>query len=623
MQRSGGLLRRLERLIAIGTIAVLASPLAHAADPQSYDVTIAETGNDPLDAALKAGSQLDSLKPAGAIAPFTLVGRAQLDVERLETVLHGFAYYQGKVTITIDGKPLDDAGLPEAIEALPADKPSAVNVSVELGPLYHLRKVEIEGEMPAGSEAKLGLASGDPAIAANVLKAQATLLTGLQEEGYALATVNPPVAYEDPAEHVLDVTYKVNAGPRIDIGEIKLTGLEDVNESLVRNRLLIHTGERYAPSKIEKARQDLLSLGVFSGVSVRAADKADEAGRIPITFDLKERPRHAVGVTAALSTDLGASAKVTWSHRNLLGNAEQLNLSAGIIGVGGSATTGLGYNVTAQFIKPDYLRRDQQLELNAGAIKQKLEAYDQDAILAGAALRRKFSDLWSGSVGIAGIKETIVQEGESRDYTLLSFPVNAKYDSTGLTNPLEDPLHGVRASFTVTPTQSFVSSNATFFILQASGSGYIDLASFGLGTPGRSILALRGLIGSAQGASVFSLPPDQRFYAGGSATIRGYKYQSVGPQFPDNNPIGGTSITAGTIEFRQRLSGNFGAAVFVDAGQVGETSRPFTGTVHVGIGGGVRYYTAIGPVRVDFALPLNREPGGDRFEIYIGLGQVF
>jgi len=63
--------------------------------------------------------------------------------------------------------------------------------------------------------------------------------------------------------------------------------------------------------------------------------------------------------------------------------------------------------------------------------------------------------------------------------------------------------------------------------------------------------------------------------------------------------------------------------VFVDAGQVGETSRPFTGTVHVGIGGGVRYYTAIGPVRVDFALPLNREPGGDRFEIYIGLGQVF
>jgi translocation and assembly module TamA len=604
-------------------VVLLALPSVYAADPQSYTVGIAETGNKPLDAALKAGSQLESLKPAGAIAPFALVGRAQQDVERLQTVLQGFGYYQGKVTITIDDKPLDDPGLPDAIETLPADKPSTVNVAVELGPLYHLRNITIEGEIPEGTQAKPGIASGEPAIAANVLKAQVTLLTALQEQGYALATVSPPVAYEDPAAQVLDVTYKLNAGPRVDIGEIKLIGLEEVHESLVRNRLLIRTGERYAPSKIEKARQDLLSLGVFSGVSVRAADKVDDAGRIPITFDLKERLRHAVGITAAFSTDLGASAKVTWSHRNLFGNAEQLNLAAGLIGIGGSATTGLGYNVTAQFIKPDYLRRDQQLELNAGAIKQKLEAYDQDALLAGASLRRKLSDLWTGSVGITGIKERIVQEGETRHYTLVGFPVNARYDSTGLTNPLEEPLRGVRASFTVTPTQSFVSSNATFFILQASGSGYIDLASLGLGAPGRSLIAVRGLIGSAQGASVFSLPPDQRFYAGGSATMRGYKYQSVGPQFPDNKPIGGTSIDTGTIELRQRLSGNFGAVAFVDAGQVGETSKPFTGTLHVGVGFGVRYYTAIGPVRVDVALPLNKQPGGDRFEFYIGLGQVF
>jgi len=614
---------QIERWIAIAAVATLASPLVRAADPQSYTVTIAETGNRPIDAALKAASQLESLKPAGAIAPFALVGRAQQDVERLETVLHSFGYYQGSVIIKIDDKALDDAGLPDAIEALPADKPSVVAVAVELGPLYHLRNITIEGEMPPGSGTKLPLASGQPAIAADVLKAQASLLTGLQEEGYALATVSPPVAYEDPGAQVLDITYKVNAGPRVDIGEIKLTGLETVNESLVRNRLLVHTGERYAPSKIEKARQDLLSLGVFSGISVRAADKVDETGRIPVIFDLKERLRHAVGITAAFSTDLGASAKVTWSHRNLFGNAEQLNLAAGVVGIGGSATTGLGYNVTAQFIKPDYLQRDQQLELNAGAIRQKLEAYDQDALSTGGSLRRKLSDRWTGSAGITAIKERIVQEGETRDYTLVGLPLNARYDSTGLVNPLEEPLHGIRAAFTVTPTQSFVSSNATFFILQASGSGYIDLASFGLTTPGRSVIALRGLIGSAQGASVFSLPPDQRFYGGGSATVRGYKYQSIGPQFPDNKPIGGTSIDAATIELRQRLSGNFGAVAFVDVGQVGETSRPFTGTVHVGVGGGVRYYTAIGPVRLDVALPLNRQPGGDRFEFYIGLGQVF
>jgi translocation and assembly module TamA len=137
------------------------------------------------------------------------------------------------------------------------------------------------------------------------------------------------------------------------------------------------------------------------------------------------------------------------------------------------------------------------------------------------------------------------------------------------------------------------------------------------------VLALRALIGSVQGASTFDLPPDQRFYAGGSGTIRGYKFQSVGPQFPDHNPIGGTSIDAGTIEFRQRVWGNFGAAAFVDAGQVGSTSAPFQGTVRVGAGGGVRYYTPIGPIRLDVGFPLNKMPGGDTFELYIGLGEAF
>jgi translocation and assembly module TamA len=607
----------------VAAAALCATPFVLAADPQSYAVTIAATGQRDLDAALKASSQLDSLQPAGPIAPFALVGRAQQDVERLETVLQGFGYYDGKVTITIDGRPLDDPGLPEAIESLPQDKSAPVAVAAELGPLYHLRKIAIEGEMPETAFAKLGIKTGDPAVAANVLEAQKRLLTALQEEGYALATVAAPVAYQDPSEHVLDVSYRVVSGPQVDIGEISIKGLHDVNESLVRQRLLVHAGERYSPSRIEKARQDLFSLGVFSGVSVRAAGELDSEGRIPIIFDVQERLQHVLGLTAAFSTDLGASGKVTWSHRNLFGNAEQLNLLASVVGIGGSATTGLGYNLNAQFVKPEFMHRDQQLEINGGVIKQKLESYDQDAILAGTSVRRKFSDTWSGSVGIAGIKERIVQEGETRYYTLLSFPVNAKYDSTGIVNPLEDPLHGIRASATVTPTQSFGDSTATFLVLQASASGYLDLASFGAAEPGRTVIAWRGLIGSAQGASLFSLPPDQRFYAGGSGTVRGFKYQSVGPQFPDNKPIGGISIDAGTIELRQRLSGNFGAAVFVDAGQVGETSKPFTGTLHVGAGLGVRYYTAIGPIRFDIAVPVNREAGGDRFEFYIGLGQVF
>ena len=137
------------------------------------------------------------------------------------------------------------------------------------------------------------------------------------------------------------------------------------------------------------------------------------------------------------------------------------------------------------------------------------------------------------------------------------------------------------------------------------------------------MLALRGLVGGAGGASQFELPPDKRFYAGGSATVRGYKYQSVGPRFPDNKPQGGTSVAAGTVEFRQRILDSFGVAVFADAGQVTASGSPFAGNWAVGVGAGARYYTPIGPIRVDFAVPLNKRPGGNSFEFYIGIGQAF
>jgi translocation and assembly module TamA len=136
------------------------------------------------------------------------------------------------------------------------------------------------------------------------------------------------------------------------------------------------------------------------------------------------------------------------------------------------------------------------------------------------------------------------------------------------------------------------------------------------------VIALRGLLGSIVGGSNLEVPPDQRLYAGGSATVRGYAYQSIGPQFPDGNPVGAKSVDAATIEFRQRIGEDWGAAAFLDAGQA-SAGTPFTGSLHTGAGVGARYYTPIGAVRVDVAVPLRREPGGDSFEFYIGLGQAF
>jgi translocation and assembly module TamA len=611
---------------AVGLSGLFAALLAFAgpalaADPQGYDVDIQSTGVGELDQALHDSSLLVTLAEKAPTGPFALVARAKGDVERLETALHAYGFYQGHIVIGIAGRKLDDPELPNVLEAMPQGSSAAVKISAELGPQYRLRRITLEGNVPEGS--KIDLASGQAAIAADVLFAGTKLQSALQEQGYPLAKVDAPIAWADDDAHVLDVIFKAQAGPRAKIGMIHLDGLKTVNESFVRKALTIHTGDLYSPSKIEEARQALIATNVFSGIEVRAADHLDPDGTIAITFDMQERKMRSVALGAAYSTDLGISLSASWSHRNLFGNGEQLNLSAAGNGLGGSATKALGYNLSAQYIEPMFLQNDQVLEFDLGAVKQNLDAYDQTAITAGAYVRRKFSKLWTGSAGLTAMQERISQEGVTRDYQLVAVPITATYDSTGLTDPLLDPTHGLRAALSATPTHAFGKPSSNFIILQAAGSTYFDFSDFGVSDPGRSVLALRGLVASVQGASQFGLPPDQRLYAGGSGTVRGYDYQSIGPQFPNGKPIGGLSAEAATVEFRQRLFEDFGAVAFVDAGQASDVSAPFTGTVRVGAGVGVRYYTPIGPLRVDVAVPLNRAPRGAAFGIYIGLGQAF
>ena len=205
---------------------------------------------------------------------------------------------------------------------------------------------------------------------------------------------------------------------------------------------------------------------------------------------------------------------------------------------------------------------------------------------------------------IAAARRSTTEPRCTYHYTLLGLPLSATYNTTGQASPLADAIKGVRATLLLTPTFSLGHPSARFVVTQLTASTYFDLEKLGLAhDPGRSVLALRALGGLAAGASQFSLPPDQRFYAGGSGTIRGYRYQSVGPPFPDGNPIGGTAINAGTIEYRQRIGAALGFATFVDAGNVSQNLDPLKGELKVGVGAGVRYYTALGPLRVDFAIP--------------------
>ncbi len=592
--------------------------ISRAADPQPYTVALAPTGNAALDQALHDSSTLVSLQTTGPTGGFGLIARATSDVGRLQAVLGSFGYYDGKVTLRIDGLPPDDPALPDRLQAAPADPPVKVAVAFTTGPQFHLGTVKIEGAVPQAARDAMKLAPGAPAVATDVLAARDRILAALRDGGYALAKAGEPIAILHTGQQALDVAFPVTPGPRVDIGRISITGLHEVNAGFAERQVTLHQGERFSPAAVEAARSDLSSLGVFSSVRAIAGTQLDADGRLPITFQVAERQRHQVSATVGYSTDLGAEVSASWLDRNLFGNAEQLRLTASATG-GGSAQKQPGYAVAAQFIKPSFPWRDTALQADLGAVDQYLQAYDRKAVTGDLLLNYKITPHLTASGGVNGEQARITQEGMTDNYTLAGIPLTVKYDDT---DNLFNPTHGVRAITQVTPTQSFTGKPGTFVLAQLTTSTYLDMSSL-WNQPGRSVIALRGIVGKAFGIGQFGLPPDQRFYAGGSATVRGYKYQSVGPQFPDGTPQGGTALSAATVEYRQRILGNYGFAAFVDAGQVTANGAPFAGNYHVGVGLGARYYTSIGPIRVDFAVPVNKEPGGDSFELYIGIGQAF
>ncbi len=649
--------------------------------PLPYTTMVVPTADKDVTSGMAAASQLVSLQATRNVGPYALASRIREDYERLQGALQSRGYYGGHVTVTVqaEGKTIDGHApdLAGFLSSIRSGETVTIRLGAVLGEQFTVGQIIVveddEGDgkevaagekqqshVPAvrkvltllkGERDSLGMESGAPAVAADVLAIQGRLLGYLQEEGYGLSSVQAPQAILHPERKQIDVQIRMKRGPKLVIGPMALNGLKRVKPDYIRRRILLREGQLYQPSVLEQARLDLGSTGLFASVVQRNGDKvlplseqkvppqrertthkkvatqhspAGVDGALPIDFDFTEGKRHRLTGDVGYSTDLGGRAGVSWLHRNLLGRGEQLRVAAMATGLGGTAQLGLGYDGYVDFMKPDFLQRSQVLDLRVEAIRQLLYSYRQTALLVQGRVERPLWKDFSGSAGVTLEQEHIRQFGRRADYFIASIPVKLDYDGTHRSNPIEPATHGLRVSLGVTPSISMEHQTSFFIPMNMQASTYFDLTHVGLTKPGNSIIAVRVMVGSIQGASTWNLPPDQRLYAGGPGSIRGFRYQGVGPQYGTTKyAIGGTSMDAGTVEFRQRLPKNFGLAAFADAGQVSGNSIPGHGKLRVGCGGGIRYFTPIGPVRVDVAVPINRPHRGDKWELYLGLGETF
>lgn len=592
--------RRLAVLAALLVTGALAAPPARADVP--YKTEFTGTEDKPLLAELKAVSELVKLEDKPPQNVDGLRRRADDDLPRFKEVLQSEGYWESAV---------DEAVATTA-------KPAKVTITIKPGPLFRLKQVTIttpQGGAPpdiAGLDPSVfGLKPGDPAKSAPVLDAEHKITDEYARRGRPFAKVTGHKFVVDHGTKTMSVSYVVDPGPRAKFGPYAIDGLSRLGRDYVERRIAWHEGEDYDERKVDDTRKALTDSGLFSTVRIEHADRVNAAGVVPIRISLAERPPRSVGAGLYYNTSEGFGANAFWEHRNLFGEGEKLRVD---LDVGQQRRDLIG-----NFRKPDFLgSTDRDLTALAEIVDENPIAYTARRELVSPGVEQRFGGIYSAGIGVQAQHATVTEAARdlSQTYSLIGLPLFLRRDTR---DDVLNPTRGSHESLLMTPNTSFTGESLTFLNSRFDADFYRRL-----GESDQYVAAAFLGVGSILGPSRDTLPADQRLYAGGGGSLRGYGFQLAGPLGPGNKPLGGRSLLQFGTELRVKITQTIGIVPFVEAGNVYTASFPdLKGGLLYDAGIGLRYYTPIGPVRFDIATPLRRRSADSLVQVYISIGQAF
>jgi translocation and assembly module TamA len=609
----------------------------------AYTVTIeVEGGDSTLKNAVMDASSLYKLRQDAPPDGEALARRAAGDFPPLIDALWGAGYYNATVTISIDHASLtiassDIGAFARAAESFRNRAVVPITIKVAPGPLFRIRSIRVvnaagaefsENELPPRI---VGLKPGEPAAASDLRAAQARIVDYFRNQGRPLAKVQSINPVVDHAAHTMDVTLTAAPGPVAPFGEATMIGPKHFDPAIARSFLYIHPGDPYSPQALAEARTSLREIPAVGGVRTTEGTALDPYGRLPYQIDVEDRLPYAVGASAKYSTTNGPAGQVYWEDRNVFGGAERLRLQVDLFYAQPNSgfwpdferfsTGGLGGRISASFLKPALSGTTNDLLFDALGERVSTSAvgfvgYEVSDADVTAALRHRFSETFSIQAGVEAQSGVATDSLGRVDYTLVGVPVSLTYDSTD--NKL-DPTRGVRLNASAAGFGTFLGSSLNLVQTKARASAY-----YSLDADSRFVLAGRVGFGALSGPSLGEIPANWRFYAGGGGSVRGYAYNSLGPTGPFGAVIGGRSLFEASAELRVKLTDTIGVVPFFDAGNAFASSFPdFSQPLFTAVGLGLRYYTSIGPIRLDVAFPFERHPGSGPVAVYVSIGQSF
>ena len=567
-------------------------------DSLEYDVIFTGISDKELLTDIQSISDAYSIEHQ-ITSSYLLQKMADSDIKKFLQLLKSKGFYNASVKSEIDGK---------------AEPPELIFL-FETGSPFPLKSVKLEFAESTSEDSprlpginKLGLVLDQPFSSETALDGQDELIRIIRSRGFPFVKISHREVTVDHQDQSVSVAFYIDPGPKVFFGPTAVTGLAEVDEYYVKGKIPWKVGDIFNGNLIEEVIKDISGLGLFASVRITEGKDIDSLSRLSTTIEVTERKHRSISAGLNYLPDEGPGAKVSWENRNIFHKGEKLSASLELSKVTTAAETG--------FRKLDFLANDQTLRLSLRLSDYHPDAFESRSITSSGYIDRDLTKIFNAGGGLALKTSSIEQLGTVESYYLFSMPLYLDMDKT---SDLLDPVTGDRLSLQFTPYYQISGASITFGKALLSYKRYVRVSR-------KPLVVIAAAIKASvlKGASREHIPADERLYAGGGGSVRGYKYQTVGP-LSEDVPLGGKSLFESSLEVRLRLSERFGLVAFLDGGSAfPENMFSDEYPLKWGTGIGFRYYTPVGPFRLDVGVPLDKREGiDDSVQVYISLGQAF
>ncbi len=518
---------------------------------------------------------------------------------------------------------------------LAEDKESLlVDVSITEGDQYRVGEIAFTGDIlyPEHEIRKKMRTEPVEVFSRANLRADIGTITDMTaDKGYAFNNVSPQTS-PNPETKTVDLLFEVEKGDLISIERIFIAGNTKTRDKVARREMRLIEGELYSATGFKRSKQNLMNTGYFEEANI-SSSRGSTADKLNINVDLKEKPTGAFTIGGGYSSLDGVILQGSISQANFMGLGLKANASAAIGGKSSMYSVGL--------TDPYFL--DSKWTLGADIYRTERDYTDYSVrrtggdIKAGYPITDFISTFWLYKYEIKDIYDPTYAYREYNKKEPEVYPLNSTSTSAIYASITND-----NTDYRFDPSRGMVNTLSVEYAGLGGDNKYVrEILENTVYYPlwKKFVISSKLVMGAIHEAGG-PIPIDEKFYLGGIGTVRGYASRELSPYrdaqiplFNENGEvigttngrvfIGGEKELFGNVEFKFPLLTDFGikGVAFFDYGNTwnGSWKPP---TMQMSYGGGIRWASPMGPLRLEYGIPINPRSGVDsksgRFEFAIG-----